>query len=587
MSVLSLLNQIKDGEIVLPAIQRDFVWPEDSILTLLDSIMRGYPIGIILLWETYNDIRHRAFASDYKPDQEHNFRDNTERKKLRLVLDGQQRLQSLYVALYGTFEGKSLYFDILSGRDSDDLSDERFKFRFLSSKQIADWESSRARKTLDVGVPKDCFIKVTDLLAMGPRDRQALKKQLETGQNLSVDDATRLDVNLSQMDYALSKDTNVLKVSVVDEGLAANSRSRKSEADVLEIFVRVNTEGTQLKKSDLVFSMLKLNWKESAEDLPAFVRKINQGNSLELDTDFVIRCLFAVSELGTKFDLDLLRKRPNIQKLQGCFSQCCDSISSAVDFLQTHCWCASSELIGGYNTLIPLVYYLYHTHKHEINHGQIANARKAIYLFGFAKPFSRYGESRLWKFIKDELKPLADKKDEAFPLKRAIWWVSYWEGITSFGDRLLQANPHLVLHLVQGLSGAKVQYARNAGEIDHIFPRSILREKGFDESQINHFANFWILAKGKNQNKSNRPPAQYFKDVDDEEMRRALIDRDMLHYDKFPTFLKRRGGDILDEVRRKLQFSDSEFTSAFAQALAAMGVTAEKLAASVSKSVKA
>ena len=69
----------------------------------------------------------------------------------------------------------------------------------------------------------------------------------------------------------------------------------------------MNREGTPLSRSDLIFSMLKLNWRESAESLPEFVRQVNIGNSFDLDTDFVIRCLFAVSDLGTKFELDLLR----------------------------------------------------------------------------------------------------------------------------------------------------------------------------------------------------------------------------------------------------------------------------------------
>jgi len=56
---MSLMNQVKNEEIVLPAIQRDFVWSQEKVETLLDSIMRGYPIGIILLWETFNDIQYR------------------------------------------------------------------------------------------------------------------------------------------------------------------------------------------------------------------------------------------------------------------------------------------------------------------------------------------------------------------------------------------------------------------------------------------------------------------------------------------------------------------------------------------------
>ena len=68
MNIITLLNQVKEAEIVLPAIQRDFVWSTDRIVTLLDSIMRGYPVGIVLLWETYAEIPYRRFILDYQPD---------------------------------------------------------------------------------------------------------------------------------------------------------------------------------------------------------------------------------------------------------------------------------------------------------------------------------------------------------------------------------------------------------------------------------------------------------------------------------------------------------------------------------------
>ena len=65
-TIMGLLNQISNEEIVLPAIQRDFVWTQGQTGTLLDSIMRGYPIGIALLWETYNDIQFRLFERDFR-----------------------------------------------------------------------------------------------------------------------------------------------------------------------------------------------------------------------------------------------------------------------------------------------------------------------------------------------------------------------------------------------------------------------------------------------------------------------------------------------------------------------------------------
>ncbi len=305
--------------------------------------------------------------------------------------------------------------------------------------------------------------------------------------------------------------------------------------------------------------MLKLNWKESAEALPDFVRSINEGNSFELDTDFVIRCLFAVSDLGTKFNFELLRKKSNVEKLREHFDKCCKAIRASIDFVQINCECQSSRVIGGSLTLIPFVYYLFNTNNHDLRNDQMNNVKKAFYLLAFSRPFSRYADSRLGAFIREELKPLAVKVDETFPLENTIWWIGYWERLKVFNEDFLQANQTLSLHLVQGLTGAKVQYIRNSPEVDHIFPRSVLRKKGYDESLINHYANFWILAKGKNQNKSNHHPRDYFSDVDDRVLQNALIDREQLDYRRYTTFIESRSEAILSKVKKKLNLTERDF----------------------------
>ena len=86
MSIVSILNQVKNDEIVLPATQRNFAWSENQILKLLDSIMRGYSIGITLIWETYENIQYRKFISDYKEDNLPTFISNTQQKRLDLRL---------------------------------------------------------------------------------------------------------------------------------------------------------------------------------------------------------------------------------------------------------------------------------------------------------------------------------------------------------------------------------------------------------------------------------------------------------------------------------------------------------------------
>lgn len=558
MSIISLLNQIQNTDIVLPAIQRNFVWDEEQITTLMDSIMRGYPIGIVLLWETYNDVQYRKFEEDFDSDDQYKYHENSKRQRIRVVLDGQQRLQSLYVALYGTYAGKSLFFDVLSGRESDDFRVQKFIFRFATQKVANAWNDNGVVKIGKESVACH-YVNVKELFAMSGQQRQKFRKSLSTRLGLEEADELRLETNLARFDDVLAKDDNILKTSVIDENRPPDNPERKSEADVLEIFVRINVQGTQLSRSDLIFSMLKLNWKESAEALPEFVAKIQEGNSLDLNTDFVIRCLLAVSDLGTRFDLEPLRKKSNVEKLQKRYDTCCDAISSAVDFVVRDCGCQSTRALGGIATLIPLVYYLFHAPKHQVPKNQTEAVRKSLFLFAFTQPFSRYADSRLGNFIREELKPRLEKGDHAFPLRSAVAWIQHWEQVAGFGSELIQRNPILACNLVQNYSGGKNHFKSNAPEVDHIFPRSVLKKRGFEPTDIEHFANYWILSKGKNQNKSYTPPAKYFADVSDAELERALIPRNLLSYDEYIKFLAVRAKAIIDTVKARTGLSSADF----------------------------
>ncbi|MDA4132942.1 MAG: DUF262 domain-containing protein, partial [Thaumarchaeota archaeon] len=69
-SIVSLLTQVRNGEISLPDLQRDFVWKEEDIRLLLDSIMRGYPFGLLLFWNTqFLEVVYREFVTDYSKGQ--------------------------------------------------------------------------------------------------------------------------------------------------------------------------------------------------------------------------------------------------------------------------------------------------------------------------------------------------------------------------------------------------------------------------------------------------------------------------------------------------------------------------------------
>lgn len=551
-TIISLMNQIRNDELVLPAIQRNFVWREEKVLGLIDSILRGYPIGLVLLWETYTDLQFRNFVKNFRSATPLSYSDNSQQRKLKLTLDGQQRLQSLYVALYGTYEGKSLYFDVLSGFEVDDLSDQRFLLDFLSAAEAKKW-NGLPREQVDGEVPY-LYVKTARLFEMSGQDKREFVRAQTKRLKLSTEERDLVEDNMTRFDDEFSKDVNTIQVAVVDATLPPNAPSRKTEADVVEIFVRINSMGTSLSRSDLIFSMLKLNWKESAEALPEFVRSINEGNNLGIGTDFVIRCLFTVSDLGAKMNIDLLRRPANVALLQENFAQCSDAVRAAVDFVVTECRCQNSVLIGGLDTLVPFVYYFFHLPKHEVPNTQLENVRRSLYLFAFAKTFSRYGDSRISKFIRLHVRPALEEEGRPFPFEGARKFVKASDRIGTFDFNLLERNHLLTLHLVQGLSGSKPQYSNNAPETDHIFPKSELFERGYDEIDVHTVANYWILAKGKNRNKSAQHPKKYFEGVGDGVMESALIDRELLDYRKYKKFLRLRQQALLEKVLKKIRW---------------------------------
>jgi uncharacterized protein with ParB-like and HNH nuclease domain len=113
-----LNNRDEDGGLWLPHIQRAFVWSEQQICRLFDSILRQYPISTLLIWKTKSPIRLRRFIDEFRTEYRQNLlpfftTPNDSRKSL--VLDGQQRLQSLFIGLCGSYAGRELYFDVLSG----------------------------------------------------------------------------------------------------------------------------------------------------------------------------------------------------------------------------------------------------------------------------------------------------------------------------------------------------------------------------------------------------------------------------------------------------------------------------------------
>lgn len=558
-SIFALINDIEAGDVVLPAIQRDFVWDTGRIEKLFDSLMRGYPVGIVLLWETYESIQYRRFVKDYRSEDLPIYKENTDKKRIRYVLDGQQRLTSINIALNGTHEGKEFYINLLSGLETDDTSEEKYHFKFSSLKEIQDENALY----LDVDSQGDSedkpeyWFSLPKLLKMPPIDALKMKSDISASLGLTDSAKLKLDENISQVRFVFNESSECLKTQTIDASLPADYKSRKTVFDILEIFVRINSQGVRLSRSDLIVSMLRLYWPDVSSLLPKFIEEINKGSDLKIDTDFVIRCLFSTSGLGTRLDFDLLRKKANVDLIRQAYDQCLDAIRSTVDFVRIDCKIDSGRMIGGLNTLIPFVHFLYFKKTKAFKAGD-SNARKALYLFAFSKIFTQHSDSRTGAFIRDFMsEPATD-----FPMAGAAAFITWKTGFDCVDDNLIGNNSELALSLLQGRNGGKVFYSKNLPEIDHIFPRSTMEEK-YDSILVNNIGNLWILQQLANRNKSAKDPKIFLAAVDKGLLLNALIDIDTLDKRKFRSFVDTRRTKIVDLVCKMTGLADADVKSAF------------------------
>ena len=141
----------------------------------------------------------------------------------------------IILSLFSIFD-YYLYFDVLSGRVSDDFEEDKYYFYFATPKKADEWnKKAEAVNSTDDANDDDIeyFAKVSDLFKMDVSTKQKYRKQITKKLSLTEDDELRLEANLSKIDEVLTKEQNILKASIIDENKPTDSLARQTESDVL------------------------------------------------------------------------------------------------------------------------------------------------------------------------------------------------------------------------------------------------------------------------------------------------------------------------------------------------------------------
>ena len=495
ITIKEAVENIRRKKYLLPAIQREVVWDCDQIEKLFDSVMRDYPIGSFLFWhverKNTSNYQFYEFMCDYSQrNNYHNAKANvTGQDDVIGILDGQQRLTSLYLGLLGSYTYKEprkrwdnpaayparrLYLNLLSSA-TDEEEGMFFDFRFLKDNEAQERDE------------ENHWFRVGDIL--------------DLEQPHQVNDYL-LDKGLMQEKNAKLANRTLFKFrQVIHEALTINYFLERDERldKVLQIFIRVNSGGTTLSYSDLLLSVATAQWKnrDAREEIYNTVDDINTiGKGFAIDKDMILKAALVLSDFkDIAFKVDNFNKA-NMLNIEAHWADIRRALESAVELVASFGF--SRDTLTSNYALIPIAYYLY----------KLGLPKNFHLGKGHAADRDLIHQWLIWSLVKrsfggkpdNVLSPIRDvlaKKGSPFPLESI---AAKFKGT----PKALEFSDDDIENLLDSRYGEPYTFAllallyptldfRNLFHIDHIHPRSLftktqLVKRGVANDAVETFA---------------------------------------------------------------------------------------------------
>lgn len=520
LTIAEVVNDIHKKKYLLPAIQREFVWNPYQIERLFDSLMRDYPISSFLFWQVgkkkSKDYEFYEFLRDYhEKDNRHNPKASTTGKeKITAVLDGQQRLTSLYIALRGSYSYKlprkrwnnekaypkrKLYLNLLQPSDETDFE---YDFVFLTKEE-----------TQSPG-EGELWFAVGDILNF---------KELSQVNNYFIQNDIYKKYTKEQSAFANKALSKLYSIIHVQPTVSYYLEKGKKLDKVLNIFIRINSGGTVLSYSDLLLSIATAQWetRDAREEITQFVDEINnQGEGFNFNKDFVLKTCLVLSDFADiAFKVDNFNKE-NMLAIEAKWDEITRAIRIAVGLVASFGY--NRDTLTSNNALIPIAYYLM---KNEARENFIHSSKNLVEKAIIKKWLILSLVKRIFSGQPDNvLRPLRKKIKEndlgGFPFEGI---VNHFKGTNKtliFSDEDIENLLHYKYGKGHTFSVLALLFPsldfKNHFHIDHIFPKSHfsvrkLRKRGIAENDIqtfmdwfNYLGNLQLLEATPNIEKQNK-----------------------------------------------------------------------------------
>lgn len=548
-----------NNTLFLPAMQREFVWSESDICALFDSLMRQYPISSFLYWqvpiESRDDVEAYEFLHSVIESRNRATLTSVHGKRdLTFVLDGQQRLTALLVGLKGTYLGrrsksgkgartntpKTLFLDLLHDGRIPDANDETFyHFEFYEGTPILIKQNSywfEVGRILNVENDSDLQVLI---------DRQI--KAIRDVRRLTTSEADIVTHNL----------TYLYKGIWTYDAISHHTETDTNHERILEIFVRANSGGKKLSKSDLLLSTLTLHWgtENAREVINKFVEELNNQLTRKnrLDKDFVMKSCLVLLDLPVAYRVSSFTKG-TCATIRSWWDEVQQAIKRTVD--AANAFGIDETNLTSVNALIPVAYYLHQQPKLTLRGesvSEVLNAKRVrIWLISALLNHVLGGSSdsmlhKLREVIHNNCRLNVDFPIAA--LNKAVKEAGRIEASSANALEKVLSTIYVKTNKSTCILALSLLYDdRNWGtidhDIDHLFPQVAFKKNVPDQVKElrDNFANLALVIGDENSSKNDRPLNEWLDTRSPEYLKRHFIppDRTLWHFERCEEFFIER-----------------------------------------------
>jgi len=484
MKISQILDKIDENQLFVPALQREYVWKRNDAKKLLDSLIKDYPTGTMLTWDTNT-------PPEFKGSMQYNQAMGT----VKVILDGQQRITTLYMIIRGEFPP---YYN-----PEEITHDTRNLYVNVETLEL----SYHQKRMMD---NNPLWVKLKQIFKQELRSRDITRAMEDLGEEVTREREYLIDDNMNSITRIIHRDFPEQLVPV-----------KATIKEAIDIFYIVNASGVNLTDAELALAQICGYWPKARKEMKKKLRELEK-HGFVFNLDFLVYAILGILyNIGS--DMSKLHDQDNLEQIKETWQRLSDhTLDYVMNIMQKNAYIDHTKEINSVYALVPIIVYAYNKGKEPLSGMEI---KKIVKWFYYSQIRNRYISQLPQKLDKDigvvvrsenpfdELlsiikaeRPLEISKDEfiGVDIRHPLFGLMRW-----------YFKSKNAICLAIGVSISQNMRKKYALHRDHIFPYALLSREGYNKNNRVKYAlaqeitNRAILSQDGNLKKSDTPAEEF------------------------------------------------------------------------------